>query len=427
MATAQQRGMLTQGMSPEQARLLDQQMRQKQFQGRNFGGGALGGFLTSASGAMASAANAGQGLGGMLRGERTIGANEQKAIQAQQQAEQAKAAHREQLTGKMASAIRTIINTKGLSDAEKRKAVDVVKSDPTGKAADEAINKYGFSDIAKEADKGEWKSLGGNSNTLFNSLTGETKTVTVEEAAEYDTLDAQEKANLYKDFTAESIRAHLKDPSNPLIPLKGAEGLSEERTEYLIKKVQEQDIQGVQAKYNTIQQQSNLLSEGVITGFGAEGLKMLAKAGNLIGALSPEQQDILANTETFDSNAGNLVAQVIKAFGSGTGLSDADREYAKKIAGGLITLNDLSLKRILDIANRRAIDEMKQHNATLSKLGKEWEADKVEIPRYRRLDLSTLDTLDYNGVTYYVDRSIDGYTDEVYDINGFLVPRKGKE
>lgn len=84
MATAQQRGMLTQGMSPEQARLLDQQMRQKQFQGRNFGGGALGGFLTSASGAMASAANAGQGLGGMIRGERTIGANEQKAIETQQ-------------------------------------------------------------------------------------------------------------------------------------------------------------------------------------------------------------------------------------------------------------------------------------------------------------------------------------------------------
>lgn len=421
MATAQQRGMLTQGMSPEQARLLDQQMRQKQFQGRNFGGGALGGFLTSASGAMASAANAGQGLGGMIRGERTIGANEREA-------EQAKVAQRKQLTGKMASAIRTIINTQGLSDAEKRKAVDVVKSDPTGKAADEAINKYGFSDIAKEADKGEWKSLGGNSNTLFNSLTGETKTVTVEEAAEYDTLDAQEKANLYKDFTAESIRAHLKDPSNPLIPLKGAEGLSEERTNYLIKKVQEQDIQGVQAKYNTIQQQSNLLSEGVITGFGAEGLKMLAKAGSLVGALTPEQQDTLANTETFDSNAGNLVAQVIKAFGSGTGLSDADREYAKKIAGGLITLSDLSLKRILDIANRRAIDEMKQHNATLSKLGKEWEADKVEIPRYRRLDLSTLETSEYNGVTYYVDRSIDGYTDEVYDINGFLVPsRKDKE
>jgi len=85
---AQQSGLLTQNMTPEQARLLDQQLRQKQFQGKDYGGGALGGFLTSASGAIQGAAGAGQGLAERFGAERQVGANEASA-QASQAAAQA--------------------------------------------------------------------------------------------------------------------------------------------------------------------------------------------------------------------------------------------------------------------------------------------------------------------------------------------------
>ena len=44
-------GLLTQNMSPEQARLLDQQLRDTQFQGQQYGG-RTGGFMTAASGAI---------------------------------------------------------------------------------------------------------------------------------------------------------------------------------------------------------------------------------------------------------------------------------------------------------------------------------------------------------------------------------------
>ena len=77
-------GLLTQNMSPEQARLLDQQLRDKQFQGQQYGG-RTGGFMTAASGAIQGAAKAGQGLSGMLTGKTYTGANEQAAVQAQQQ------------------------------------------------------------------------------------------------------------------------------------------------------------------------------------------------------------------------------------------------------------------------------------------------------------------------------------------------------
>lgn len=76
-------GLLTRNMSPEQARLLDQQLRDTQFQGQQYGG-RTGGFMTAASGAIQGAAKAGQGLSGMLTGKRFVGANEQEAVQAQQ-------------------------------------------------------------------------------------------------------------------------------------------------------------------------------------------------------------------------------------------------------------------------------------------------------------------------------------------------------
>ena len=49
---------------------------------------------------------------------------------------------------------------------------------------------------------------------------------------------------------------------------------------------------------------------------------------------------------------------IIKAFGAGTGLSDADREYALKAAAGDITMTEESLRRIIylnEIASRTLI------------------------------------------------------------------------
>jgi hypothetical protein len=45
------------------------------------------------------------------------------------------------------------------------------------------------------------------------------------------------------------------------------------------------------------------------------------------------------NTAEFKARSGTLVGQIIRLFGSGTGLSDADREFAAAISGALIEGN----------------------------------------------------------------------------------------
>ena len=68
-------------------------------------------------------------------------------------------------------------------------------------------------------------------------------------------------------------------------------------------------------------------------------------------------------TETFQINAANQVLSIIKNFGSGTAVSDADRAYATRMAGGDISLNEGSLARILKIltaSNNYAQSEVKR-------------------------------------------------------------------
>ena len=53
---------------------------------------------------------------------------------------------------------------------------------------------------------------------------------------------------------------------------------------------------------------------------------------------------------------------MIKQFGAGTGLSDADREFAKDMAGGRISLDAKAINRILDINERAARNVIARHN-----------------------------------------------------------------
>lgn len=93
-----------------------------------------------------------------------------------------------------------------------------------------------------------------------------------------------------------------------------------------------------------------LLDSGVITGTGAEFLVGIGKALQQVGF--NVNDDALANTEAFVGTRAQEVGRIIKLFGAGTGLSDADREFATKAAAGKITLTEKSIRRILDINER---------------------------------------------------------------------------
>lgn len=102
----------------------------------------------------------------------------------------------------------------------------------------------------------------------------------------------------------------------------------------------------------TNQEARKLLDAGALTGFGAEALTTFGEALQRIGV--NKFDDKIANTRAFASALGSNVGKVIKQFGSGTGLSDADREFATKMAGGDIKLTEKSIRRILDINDRQS-------------------------------------------------------------------------
>lgn len=111
---------------------------------------------------------------------------------------------------------------------------------------------------------------------------------------------------------------------------------------------------------STVQQGRQLLQSGMITGFGAEFLTQLGAALNQAGINFAE--DRVANTQAFAANMAQNVGRIIKQFGAGTGLSNDDRIYATKMAGGQITLDRAAIEKILDINERAARNVIKLHN-----------------------------------------------------------------
>jgi len=124
-----------------------------------------------------------------------------------------------------------------------------------------------------------------------------------------------------------------------------------------------------QASLAGIQEAQKLLNSGMITGFGADFRVGLGKALQQIGVRYND--DAIANSEAFTAAQAKQVAQIIKAFGAGTGLSDADREFAIKAAAGSIEMNEASIRRILDINERAFRNVIKVYNKRHGELPKE--------------------------------------------------------
>ena len=75
-------------------------------------------------------------------------------------------------------------------------------------------------------------------------------------------------------------------------------------------------------------------------------------------------------TESYFAGVGQQVAERITAFGAGTGLSDADREFAKKIAAGEETLSVESIRRIIRINDQSAENVINRYNKERDMLAK---------------------------------------------------------
>lgn len=108
--------------------------------------------------------------------------------------------------------------------------------------------------------------------------------------------------------------------------------------------------------YNSIKEAKAAVDSGIISGFGADNILALQKLGAALGIADP---GVIQNTETFRSAIAPQIAAVLKSVAGTANLSNSDREFAEKAAGGNINLDDGTIKRLLGImekASRASIE-----------------------------------------------------------------------
>jgi len=119
--------------------------------------------------------------------------------------------------------------------------------------------------------------------------------------------------------------------------------------------------QDAAAIIDTVKTGRDIMKSGMITGAGADFLVNLNQGLKTAG-IDAGYADASANSQAFAANMAGNVGKLIKQFGAGTGLSDADREFAKEMAGGRISLDAKAINRILEINEKAARNTITRHN-----------------------------------------------------------------
>lgn len=118
-----------------------------------------------------------------------------------------------------------------------------------------------------------------------------------------------------------------------------------------------------------------------IYGAYADQRLLLAKVAAAFGA----DPTSVINTETFTAAIAPQVAAMVKATVGSTQISNADRDFAEKAAGGRITLDKATLQRLVSIGRRASEGLVQSHNDRLNRIypnGKNFDRERAlfEIP-----------------------------------------------
>jgi len=237
------------------------------------------------------------------------------------------------------------------------------------------------------------KKTGEVENTGLPAKTKETKTQrTLYQDAEgnykYGLMD--EKGNIVKEL-GDAPEKDIKNAQGTTVNVDaGGKSFNQElgKSSVEIMKEDRKTAMDAGSGINSINEAKKQLDAGIYSGAGAN-IKLKFDKWLQFGGIEVGGQKV-ENTEAYAAATGALVGKIIKQFGAGTGLSDADREYAQKISAGEITLNEDSMRKILDISERafkaqikfynKGIQKMKQSNPeSFKSVPFEWEVDEPAI------------------------------------------------
>jgi len=102
--------------------------------------------------------------------------------------------------------------------------------------------------------------------------------------------------------------------------------------------------------------------DNMFTGYGATFRMDVARAARVAG-IDLAEVDQIENTEQYASLAGARVADYITNLGAGTGLSDADRDFAKEVVAGKIEMSPKTMRRLLTIIRKQNVRTISQYNS----------------------------------------------------------------
>lgn len=139
------------------------------------------------------------------------------------------------------------------------------------------------------------------------------------------------------------------------------EGLGKKRAEVIAKSYD--DAVSATKALDAIGAARNDFAQGVKTGIAANIGLGLAKVGKALGL--GDVDPTIANTESFRANMARQTLDLVKSLGAGTAISNADREFAEKAAGGSITLDDGAILRLMDVAQAAAANVVLGHKELL--------------------------------------------------------------
>ncbi len=189
------------------------------------------------------------------------------------------------------------------------------------------------------------------------------------EVKEYEYYAEQEKGagRNPKDYQAWRLEGKKAGATSNNITVKTGEELGKQVAKHFADEVSTLNTEAEAAAQSipAIRKSIQLVDQGIVAGTGADLRLTLAKA--LATATGTPDEEV-NNTDQFVANTANLVAQNIKNFGAGTGLSDADREYAQKMAGGSTQMTPQAIKRILQINEKMQKAKVDRYNKRRGKL-----------------------------------------------------------
>lgn len=192
-----------------------------------------------------------------------------------------------------------------------------------------------------------------------------------------------------------------KSGTNVYLGQKGIEALNRE----LAKNFAEYNKTARQANQTLYQLMAtkNIFDQGINTGKGAG---ILTYIGNVLGSRFGWKGDAsqrAARTEAFIANMGRQVAQIIKDFGAGTGLSDADRQYAERIAGGDVEMTPEAIEWLLNTAEYGYKNLIHHYNEDARRIMKKVGAENLIMDKL---------TISFPGITEFKPNALPTFPDK---------------